>query len=85
MAIMGHNSDLKDSPQYIKRQVWGEQIFVYPHSRRFRLVRTMLEACSIVYHDSAHPTYLELHNLYTLYSLGCRSNLSCEVLKLTGF
>ena len=55
-----HNSDLRDFHKYIHKQVWGAQIFTRQSSRRFGLVRTWLtEACSIVFYDSAHPTYLE--------------------------
>ena len=30
-----HSSDLRDSHEYTKKEVWGEQIFTRQHSRRF--------------------------------------------------
>ena len=38
----GHNSDLRDSHEYIKKQVWGERIITRQHSRGFDLVETRL-------------------------------------------
>ena len=35
---MDKNSDLRDSTEYIQKQVWGEWIFTRQHSRRFDLV-----------------------------------------------
>ena len=55
-----HNSDLRDSLKYTKKQVWAERILTRQSSKRLGSVRTRLtEACSFVYYDSAHTTYLE--------------------------
>ena len=35
-----HNSDLRDSHECIKKQVWGERIITRQHSRGFNLVET---------------------------------------------
>ena len=55
-----HNSDLRDSLEYLEKQMWGALICKRLSSSRFDLVRTRLtEACRFVYNDSAHTTYLE--------------------------
>ena len=60
MRLAGHNTDLRDSHEYIQKEVWGAQIFTSWSSNRFDLVDTRLtEASNIVFYDSAHPTYLE--------------------------
>ena len=52
-----HNSDMRDSHEYIQKQVWGEQIFTRQSSFRTRLTEA-----------EAHPTHLA-HFFKTLVSL----------------
>ena len=54
-----HNSDFRDSPEYIQKQVWDERIFTRQSSSRLDLVKTRLvEACSMVCYDSTHTKYI---------------------------
>ena len=39
---VAHNSNVRDSHEYIKKQVWDEQIITRQHSRGFDLVETRL-------------------------------------------
>ena len=47
-AAAPHNSDLRDSHEYTKKQMWVEQIYTRQSSRRFDFVETRpTEAFSI--------------------------------------
>ena len=60
LCLYQHNSDLRDSHEYLQKQVWGAQNCTRQSSRRFGLERTRLTEASItVCFDSEHPTYLE--------------------------
>ena len=58
--LLPHNSDLRDSHEYLQKQVWGAQNCTRKNSRRFGVERIRLTKASVaVCFDSAHPTYLE--------------------------
>ena len=59
-TVARHDSDFRDSHEYLQKQVWGAQNCTRLSSRRFGLERTKLTEASVaVCFDSAHPTYFE--------------------------
>ena len=66
-----HNSDLRDVHEYIQKQVWGERIL-----KGEGLIRTWLTKLLALLLWFRSP-YIFRTNLFTL---GCRSNLSCASL-----
>ena len=65
-----HNSDLRDSQEYIKKQLHGERFLRKLSSLRFKLVRIrLIEGSSFVSFYSAHPTYKETVCLLSRMSL----------------
>ena len=50
---------MRDSHEFIQKQVWGEQLFLRQIIRRLDLERTcMTEACIFVNHNSIHLKYV---------------------------
>ena len=73
--LLGHNSDLRDSHEYIKKQVWGEEILTRQSSRRVGLVEKLLVLLSAII-----PFYVLTPHIYISIHFckhGCLSNLSC--------
>ena len=58
VATGGHNSDLRDSHEYIQNQVWGDRVCTRQHSGSFVETRLM-GTSSFASFDSVHPTYLK--------------------------
>ena len=73
-----HNSDLRDSREYIQKQVWGQCIFTRHSIERFNLVGTRLTVTSVELTDmillNPHTAYMFGDNLCTHW---CHYNLSC--------
>ena len=83
-----HNSDVRDSREYIEKQVLGERFLKRHNSFKFELVRNrLIEGSSFVSFDSAHPN-IEKQYVYSRMSLKPerylhkRELLFCEGLKV---